>query len=260
MRYVGGSEEKHSSEFDLYTLEEVVKLHLDFFRAVEVPESEAELQFLVMTAPDDPERAAEYVEELVSTLERNIALRIPTVLNEASNDAYGDALEEALLKRTPFASLVAYAGKYDQANVTGAAFAMGFSRYLYLRCGAPDAASAQRTDADSAHVRQLANSMALTEYILHTRAPLNAYLQSVRVNNANIPMNTPHWNAIQRKLEELFAPECEKVRQNLQGTALLSCVAPWQTRKVGEVAIYDCFFPWRRTFELSFTTNAALEE
>ena len=30
VRYVGESEEKHSSEFDLYALEDVVKLHLDF--------------------------------------------------------------------------------------------------------------------------------------------------------------------------------------------------------------------------------------
>ena len=267
VRYVGGSEEKHSSEFDLYTLEEVVKLHLDFFRAEEVPEEEAELQFLVMTAPDNPERAAEYVEELASALESNIASQIPTVLNEASNDAYGDALEQALLERVPFASLVAYAGKYDQANVTGAAFAMGFSRYLHLKCDA-DSGSAKRQDsadgaacpdADVAHVKQMANSMALTEYILHTRAPLNAYLQSLGVNAGNIPDKTPYQEEIQRKLEELFEPECAKVCENLKGTGLLSGVSPWRTRNVREVSISDYVFPWSRTFELSFTTEAALD-
>ena len=258
VRYVGGSEEKHSSEFDLYTLEEVVKLHLDFFRAEEVPEAEAELQFLVMTAPDDPERAEEYVEELVSALERNIALHIPTVLNEASNDAYGDALEQALLKRVPFASLVAYAGKYDQANVTGAAFAMGFSRYLYLKCDA--GSDAVRTDADTAHVKQMANSMALTEYILHTRAPLNAYLQSLGVDTGNIPDATPYRDEIQRKLEELFRPECAKVCGNLKGTGLLSGVSPWETRNVREISIRDYVFPWNRTFELSFVVEAETDE
>ena len=269
VRYVGGSEEKHSSEFDLYTLEDVVKLHLDFFRATEVPESEAELQFLVMTAPDNPERKAEYVEELVSALESNLARHIPTVLNEASANAYGDALEQALLKRIPFASLVAYAGKYDQANVTGAAFAMGFSRYLYLRCDADtartDAANAAddtapaSTDPDTAHVKQMANSMALTEYILHTRAPLNAYLQSLGVDTGNIPNNTPYRTEIQSKLKELFDPECAKVCGNLQGTDLLCGVTPWRTRKVKEVSVSDYVFPWSRTFEVSFTADAALD-
>ncbi len=269
VRYVGGSEEKHSSEFDLYTLEDVVKLHLDFFRAEEVPESEAELQFLVMTAPDNPERKAEYVEELVSALESNIARHIPTVLNEASADAYGDALEQALLKRVPFASLVAYAGKYDQANVTGAAFAMGFSRYLYLRCdadavrtgAADDTGRAKRpnADADIAHAKQMANSMALTEYILHTRAPLNAYLQSLGIDTGNIPSNTPYRAGMQSKLKELFDPECAKVCENLNGTELLCGVTPWRTRKVKEVSVSDYVFPWSRTFELSFTVEAALD-
>lgn len=255
VRYVGGTEEKHSSEFDLYTLEEVVRLHLDFFRAEEVPEKDAELQFLVMTAPEDPAKAGEYVEELVSALERNLALHIPTVLNEASNNAYGDALEKALLERIPFAGLVAYAGKYDQANVTGAAFAMGFSRYLYLRCGAGDSPA-----ADAAQVRQMANSMALTEYILHTREPLNAYLKSLNVDTGNIPPTTPYLTQIERKLAELFAPECRKVCDNLRNTELLRGLSPWDTRKVRTVSIRDYRFPWNRTFELTFTIDALLDE
>ncbi|MBQ9493985.1 MAG: DUF4127 family protein [Oscillibacter sp.] len=255
VRYIGGTQDKHSSEFDLYTLEEVVKRHLDFFRAEQVPERDAELQFLVMTAPENPEQAAEYVEELVSTLERNLALHIPTVLNEASNDAYGDTLEQALLQRAPFAGLVAYAGKYDQANVTGAAFAMGFSRYLYLRCDGTGG-----TPVDLAQLRQMANSMALTEYILHTRAPLNAYLKSLHVDTGNIPYNTPHRERIEQKLTELFAPECQKVRDNLQDTALLCALMPWSTKKVRTVSFHDYRLPWNRTFELSFTIDVSVDE
>ncbi len=255
VRYVGGTEEKHSSEFDLYTLEDVVKLHLDFFRAEQVDEKDAELQFLVMTAPENPEQSDAYIEELVSTLERNLALHIPTVLNEASNNAYGDALEQELLKRVPFAALVAYAGKYDQANVTGAAFAMGFSRYLYLCCDAWGG-----RDADAAQVRQMANSMALTEYILHTREPLNAYLKSLNLDTGNIPPDTPYRTGIKRELSELFTPECQKVCDNLRNTELLCGLSPWATRKIESVSIRDYLFPWNRTFELSFTVDVSLEE
>ena len=252
VRYIGGTEENHSSEFDLHTLEEVVKLHLDFYRAEIVPESEAELQFLVMTAPDNPERAPEYVEELASALERNLSSGVPTVLNEASNDAYGDALERTLLERVPFAGLVAYAGKYDQANVTGAAFAMGFSRYLYLRHGGGT------LRADSAQARQMANSMALTEYILNVRAPLNAYIQSLGVDTGNMPPDTPYREQIMEKFAELFAPECEKVCENLRGTDLLCGVGPQSVRTVAAISIEDYSFPWNRTFETAFAVNVAL--
>ena len=253
VRYVGGTEGRPSSEFDLYTLEEVVKLHLDFFRAEQVPEEEAELCFLVMTAPADPAQAEEYREELLSALESNLAKHIPTVLDEASNNAYGDALEQALLERIPFAGLIAYAGKYDQANVTGAAFAMGFSRYLYLRCRTENEKFAQ-----IAQVKQMANSMALTEYILHTRTPLNQYVEALGVNRNNMLSGTTRARLIQQKLEELFSVECRKVRENLLGTALPVRLDPWTEQEITKVSITGPYFPWKRTFEISFTVRAAL--
>ncbi len=253
VRYVGGTEGRPSSEFDLYTLQEVVDLHIDFFRAVIVPPEEAELQIVVMAAPAEPDRAAEYREELLSILEENLAHHIPTVLDEASNNAYGDALEQALLNRIPFGQLVAYAGKYDQANVTGAAMAMGFSRYLYLRC------REDREDAaQTAQVKQIANSMALTEYILHTRTPLNEYVQSMGLNRNNLLPNPVQTLRIRWKLQSLFAPECRKVRENLRGSPLLTGVDPWQEGTIQDVRIVSPYFPWHRTFELSFTVKASL--
>lgn len=255
VRYVGGSQERHSSEFDLYTLEEVVGLHLDFLRAQHVPDDDAELQFIVMTAPDDPQNASAYVRQAVSILERNCALHIPTVLNEASNDAYGDELEQALLEHVPFAQLVAFAGKYDQANVTGAAFAMGFSRYLHLRCG-----KLPRPDADAAQLQQIAASMALTEYILHSRAPLNAYLQEHDIDAGNIPPANPYQDGIQQTLYDVFSPECRKVCDNLRGSSLLCSLSPWKSRTVTDVVITDFRFPWNRTFELTFDVIPTLDE
>ena len=134
VRYIGGSQGIPSSAYDRSTLEETVDLHLDLFQAVRVPEEEAELQFLVMTAPADPAQAQAYCEELVSALEYNLQHHIPTALIEASDNAYGGTLTQMLLERVDFGQLVAFAGQYEQANVTGAAMAMGFSRYLYLAC------------------------------------------------------------------------------------------------------------------------------
>ena len=217
-----------------------------------MPPEEAELQILVMTAPDDPAEAAGYVEELAGAVEENLSRGIPTVLDEASNNAYGDALETALLDRVRFGELAAFAGKYDQANVTGAALAMGFSRYLYLQC-----CQEKSADCDAAQVRQLAASMALTEYILHTRAPLNAYVEELGLNRNNMSAaDEEEAQLILEKLRELFTPEAEKVCGNLSGGGVLSEVSPFRIRDVGAVVITEASFPWQRTFEIALQVEA----
>lgn len=251
VRYVGGSEENPSSEFDRYTLEKVVDLHMDLLKAERVEEARAELQILVMTAPDDPARAGDYCEELVSKLEENIAGRVPTILIEASNNAYGETLERMLFDRVDLGTLVAFTGKYDQANVTGAGFAMGFSRYLYLRY-----CQDKTDDADAAQVQQMANSLALTyPYILHTRQTLNEYISHLGLNYNNILADRARDKLIYQKLEELFLPGCGAVTENLEGTALISSLEPYAEKEIGGVSITDAYFPWNRTFELSFTVN-----
>ncbi len=251
--YVGGGQSKPSSEFDRYTLEEVVDLHMDLFQAERVEEDEAELRILVMTAPDDPDRAGDYCEELISALERAREEKAPTVLIEASNNAYGDMLEQMLFERVDFPFLIAFAGKYDQANVTGAAFAMGFSRYLYLRC-CPEKDPA----CDVFQVRQTTNSLALTyPYILHTRASLNAFVQRLRGNYNNIHPNNVRDKLIRWRLERLLLPGCEKVCQAMEGGTVLTSLEPYGEARVGDVSIRDAYLPWNRTFEVSFTIDVA---
>lgn len=251
LRYIGGSQSIPSSEYDFYTLEETVNLHMDLFQAQRVPEAEAELQLLVMTAPDDPDKALDYCEELISQLEYNAQNRIPTILLEASNNAYGDTLEQMLFERVNFANLLAFAGKYDQANVTGAAFAMGFSRYLYLAC------RQEKDEAcDIAQVQQIANSVVLTyPYILHTRYELNSYIKKLGGNYNNILPNRVTDKLVQDKLEKLFLPRCDGVLDNLRGTRLITSLTPYEEKEITGVSIRDVYFPWNRTFELSFTID-----
>ena len=256
VRYIGGSQGVPSSEFDRYTLEETVDLHMDLFQAVRVPEEEAELQFLVMTAPDDPARNEAYCEELLSKLEYNAQHRIPTALIEASNGAYGDALEQMLFDRVDFARLVAFAGQYEQANVTGAGMAMGFSRYLYLaHCREKDEA------CDVAHVRQITNSLSLTyPYSLHAQTPLNIYIRDLGEDYNNLLPGRVNGKLIQTKLEGMFLPACEAVSEAMEGGRVITSLSPYAEREVREVTVSDVYFPWNRTFEISFTISVALAE
>lgn len=252
VRYIGGTEGIHSSEFDRYTLEEVVDLHTGLFRAHRVSEEEAELQIVVMTEPDDPARAGDYCDELLALLARNEQQDIPTILIESSDNAYGEALENRLLEGVDFARLMAFAGKYDQANVTGAAFAMGFSRYLYLRC------CEEKTDAaDRAQVQQLANSMALTyPYILHSRYRLNVYVMELGYDYNNILATGRDYRLIQDGLEQLFFTECQRVSAALEGGRLPTDLTGG-AKRVSGVAFSEVYMPWNRTFEISFTIDVA---
>lgn len=251
LRYFGGSQSAPSSEFDRYSLEETVDMHMELFGAQKVNEEDAELQVLIMTAPDDPNRAQEYCKELVGQLEYNAQNHIPTILLEASNNAYGVMLEDMLFERVDFANLIAFAGKYDQAIVTGAAFSMGFSRYLYLACQ-----DAKDSGCDDAHIRQIANSMALTyPYILHTRAELNEYIQRLGCNHNNILTDNLRRRLIQDKLEDTFLPLSEKVSENLEGGRVITSLEPYAEEEAGSVCIRDVYFPWNRTFEISFTID-----
>lgn len=254
VRYIGGTQMIPSSEFDRYTLEEVVDLHMDLFKAQRVSEEEAELQLVVMTAPDDESKTQEYAEELVSLLEYNIENNIPTAFIEASNNAYGFDLEHMLLERVDFARLMSFAGKYDQANVTGASFAMGFSRYLYLRC------CENKTDAaDLAQVKQIANSMALTyPYILHARYPLNLYIMELGYDYNNILTGSRDGRLIQDGLEQLFFGECVRISEALEGCRVVSELEPWNEKVVSNVVFSEVYMPWNRTFEISFTIDAEL--
>ena len=252
VRYIGGTQMIPSSEFDRYTLEEVVDLHMDLFKAQRVSEEEAELQLVVMTAPDDESKTQEYAEELVSLLEYNIENNIPTAFIEASNNAYGFDLEHMLLERVDFARLMSFAGKYDQANVAGASFAMGFSRYLYLRC------CEDKTDAaDLAQVKQIANSMALTyPYILHARYPLNLYIMELGYDYNNILTGSRDGRLIQDGLEQLFFGECVRISEALEGCRVVSELEPWNEKVVSNVVFSEVYMPWNRTFEISFTIDA----
>lgn len=248
VRYIGGTESVPSSEFDRYTLEEVVDLHMDLLRAQRVDEAEAELQVIVMTAPDDAAREGEYREELLTLLERNGSANIPTILIEASNNAYGEALENELLARIDLTRLMAFVGKYDQANVTGAGFAMGFSRYLYLRC------CEEKTDAaDKAQVQQLANSLTLTyPYILHSRYRLNLYVMELGYDYNNILATGRDYRLIQDGLEQLFFTECERISAALEGGRLPTDLDGGM-KQVSGVTFSEVYMPWNRTFEISFT-------
>ena len=134
---------------------------------------------------------------------------------------------------------------------------MGFSRYLYLAC-----CKDKDPACDIGHVRQIANSMALTyAYSLHAQGQLNVYIKNLGEDRNNLLPNPITGKLIQNKLEDLFLPACEEmVCSNLRGGRVITSLAPYADREITDVTISDVYFPWNRTFEIAFTIGVTLAE
>ncbi len=255
VEYIGGSEDLPSSDYNSCTLKETVDSHMKLYKAVYADENEAELQVIVMTKPDDESRCDEYCAALVEKLSYNAENHIPTVLIEASNNAYGKTLEEALLEKADLAGLLGFSGKYYQANVVGAGFSMGYSRYLYLRC-----CDEKSSACHEAQLRQLTLSLEMSyAYAIDSRDRLNAFADSLGLDGNNLVCGEDDREKITAKLEELMGIYGEPILDNLKNGAVLCGLEPWEARQVEDVSVSDFYMPWSRTFEISFSIAAALK-
>lgn len=255
VEYIGGSEAAPPSDYDSYSLESVVDLNMEFFGAEYVQEADAELQIVIMTKPDDESLKQEYCDELIAKLKDNEAKHIPTVLIESSNNAYGKMLEDAIVGNVELAQLMGFSGKYYQANVIGSGFAMGVSRYLYLRC-----CDDKNILCDEAQLRQLTLMTQMSyAFAINSREPLISYVGRLGYNHNNIIWSDLGKSLILGKTEKLMQSNGEAILENLQGGSLPCELEPYTTRQVEAVSMSDFCLPWNRTFEITFKIEAALK-
>ena len=114
-------------------------------------------------------------------------------------------------------------------------------------------------EADLAQVKQMANSMALTEYILHTRAKLDQYVRGINLDRNNLAPGDVKRFWIEEELRVLFSRECVKVTDNLLETGVLTSITPWTTdHEIEFLSIHGANLPWNRTFELSFIVDVSI--
>jgi hypothetical protein len=254
VEFFGGGEDEPSSDYDHSSLRRSVASHLALYGAAEASAKNAQINMIVLTAPEDPSRSEEYCRSLINELVKYQSQGAPLIFIDASHGKYGGSLTKLLLSSVDFDRLLGYSGIYDQASVTGAAAAMGFSRYIYLRGGQHGAA------CDAAHVRQLANSMILSMvYCLGTRYTIDGYISSLGLDYDNIVTSPEVMGSINSQLYASLSADCGAVLQNLMQGYVISGNGGLY-RGVENVDIESVVFPWNRSFEISMKINVVLRQ
>jgi len=248
--FFGGTEDSHASEYDSESLSEILDMNLEFFGA-EYAKSDAELSILVLTAPEDEAKCSEYCDALIKRLKHNEENNIPTIFIDASNNAYGDELEERLCAEVDLARLLGFSGKYYQANIIGSGLSSGFGRYLYLAC-----CEDKSPGCDAAHIRQLALSFEMSyAYAVHSRYSLALYINNMGYNSSNIICPQEDMDKILSQLNSMMQSYGSAYLDNLSRGSVISSLEPNALTKLKSVSISNLYLPWSRTFEISFNIS-----
>ncbi len=250
VEYFGGLADEPTTQFDHMTLRETVRYHIEALDGAETDDpAAADLQIIVLTAPDDETRTDEYADMLTRRLADNLAQGIPTVYIDASSNRYAK-LNELLLERVPLGSLLGFSGYCDLAIIAGAGVSQGFARYAYLASAQEKAA-----EADQAFVQSLAIGMILaTPYKATAKPALDSYIAELGLSSTNILGTAEQRKRIQEKLEQTLLPACEALCENLSESPVLSDLNGG-TSGPYTVEVSDPYLPWSRTFEACFTIN-----
>lgn len=253
--YFGGTEDLPSSEYDSCTVRETADIYMKLFGAQYADEEDAELQVVIMTKPADDSRKEEYCNALIEKLKANGKRNIPTVFIESSNTVYGKPLEDAVTENAELAELVGFSGKYYQANVVGSGFAMGFSRYMYLK-----SCDHRSVECDAAHLKQLTLSLELSyAFAINSRDQINSFVDGLGYNYNNILWNEGDKTAILNKTAELMNYYGAPLLENLRGGDVICSLEPFETRQIESLAISDYYMPWDRSFEISFNIDVNMK-
>ncbi len=248
--YIGGREDEPATQFDHQTLKESVRFHVAALGGFETDdELESALEIVVLSVPDDAEKADEYAAALREKLSDNLSRGVPTVWVDASANGCG-GLSGELLRAVPLGSLLGYSGFCDLAIVAGAGVSQGFARYAYL------ASDAEKTaDADRAFLRSLTVGFVLGgAYKTDTRPVLDPYIRELGLDPNNILGTSEQRADVQKKLEDTLLPACEALTKNLSESAVLAGLSG-ETAGPFTVRIRAPYLPWSRTFEACFTID-----
>lgn len=250
LRYIGGLEAQPACDYDYQPLNTLVGQHLSFFDLQKLSKANgADFEILVLTAPADPERTGDYAWALINALSENRKNGMPTILIDASNDAYGTVIHDALTEQAELGVLLAYSGFLDMAIVTGTAISHGVARYAWLtHTPSPEEDNA----ANTAFVKALSDSV-IKDFVYRNtvRNDLYAY---VRDELGGSPDNfyRPEIDRtlVLSALETDMAASAAPVLANFSSGKILVSLSPWVESDCGTLTLSNYRFPWNRVFEI----------
>lgn len=131
--YFGETEGSGSgSQYDLETVKDNVKKHLESIGVKLVEPEQADLEIVVLTAPSKNIMNAKYINKMIDYINGNITKGIPTIVINSAPSAYSGNLEYRMIRECEMSMLLSYSSWGTVGNSIGLALGNGISRYLYL--------------------------------------------------------------------------------------------------------------------------------
>lgn len=130
------------SQYDLETVKDNVKKHLESIGVKLVDPEQADLEVVVLTAPSKNILSTKYISKMIDYINGNISKGIPTIVINSAPSAYSGNLEYRMIRECEMSMLLSYSSWGTVGNSIGLALGNGISRYLYLhsRAGSSDKA------------------------------------------------------------------------------------------------------------------------
>lgn len=244
VKYFGENEDIPASAYDFRPLNEIIDAHFDYFDLRK--SDDAELCFMVLTAPKDEGQKEKYLADFLDGIKTAFENNKAVVLMDASNCAYGEELRNALIEDTELGKLIAYAGTLDLANLTGVALSHGVSRYALLKSGGETEYTKQGFELCMADV--LVKDLC---YRTLVRAETAQLVRDMGGNPDNFCDPAVDADEIMDFTAERMDKVTKSVLKNLSRSKLISSLAPYAESDWDSVKITDYDFTWLRTFELA---------
>ncbi|MBQ3920741.1 MAG: DUF4127 family protein, partial [Firmicutes bacterium] len=241
--YVGDSRDERACAFDYRSLETIVDEHLGFFGYTQ--DDSAELKMVILTHPKT-KGANSFLDDFIRTVGEYCGGGFPTIMVDASNNAYGSDYRGRFKDEIELGRLIAYAGQLDMANVTGTAMSHGIARYSFLLSGDSDPISDEGfmyTMADVL-VKDLCYRTAFYENMANY---VNRTLESKSTNFDTKRVETKALKYLRDNLDG----RAEELLDGLAGTPFISSLAPRSEGTWRKIELTNAVFPWHRTFEIS---------
>lgn len=258
--YFGGTEKSSSgSSYDMETVKVNLEKHLESIGVRITEPKDADLEIVVLTAPEQNTLNSKYIDRTIDHINSNIAKGIPTILINSAPSVYGGNLEYRMIRECEMSMLLSYSSWNTVGNSIGLALGNGISRYLYLH--SRDNSSDR---ADIAFLKGLTFSYA--KDVSYQRgggkALFDKYLASKSWSSSNFYQSDSQVAEVHSELEKLLKTSdynvtVEDIINNMTGCRYFKSLEGG-SGIIGKINLSNYSAPFFRTFEIRFDIDVKL--
>lgn len=259
--YVGGMENSSADNYDIGTLKDNVEAHLNSLGVKISDNGEVEVLVLTKAAANNATEKTKNADAMLTLINYNIQNMIPTIVIDVSSNItnnHKEYFQPRLLNEVSLGQLLSYSSWNTAGNAIGIALSNGLSRYSYLKYDQDKTTKALEGFIKTlvfSYVKDISYRVGgqslIKSYISEEVGPIsNFYAQMIEKGLDEQTVNKKFTN----KMNSIFY-ECNLIQlmSNLNNSCFLVDLSTNQMDNSYKISCTDFYFPWYRTFEISFS-------